>query len=70
MQAFLNRAYILRDMASQNKGAHIREVSPIAPSMLYMFSEGRTLASTPVSLLSKYRKTGTGENVGAILLCI
>ena len=31
MQEFLNQPYTgtLRDMASQDKGAHIREVSPI-----------------------------------------
>ena len=28
MQAFLNRAYILRDMVSQNKDAPVKEVSP------------------------------------------
>ena len=40
MQVFLNRAYILRNMASQSKGAHSWEAFPIlSPYLLNSFIE-------------------------------
>ena len=52
MQAFLNRAYILRDEASRNKSAHIRQVSLHVPHHAVAWSGGRKGQQPPPSIVA------------------